>query len=176
MTMERKKRLWTTEPVQLIIGNAAAGQGTGQLLSFIGGYKNASGREPGQGLTVSHVFLKGFWRSASTFAATPVVIQTCVGMGIFSANIDAADMPNMARHEGDWFLHDARPLKEPFVAGDLLFDPHNAPGGAVLELESRAQRKLLRRDDALFLYIEKDIATEQDVVFDAAVTILWLYS
>jgi len=167
----RKKRMWTTDAFQISLTAGTGGPGSGILTNVTGEYTLGSGRMVGQGLTAAHVFLKGFLRNAA--ASSPIPFTVCSGLAVFSENIDALDMPKIAIHEGDWFLHDGRTVREP--TGTQIFPQPEHLIGAFYDLESRAQRKLPRRDSRVFFYMEKDVSTENAVAFDFVVTILWLY-
>ena len=173
MASERGK-LFTSGFYELQLLAAAQGQ-TGQQQINLGNKFAAKADRNLLNVTASRVWIKGVWRWGNYIpAVTPVWSAFALGVVRATEFIDAVDQADLLDHEGDLMLHDIRVLKEPI--GDALnaMDPDNTTGGAVLDLQSRGQRKLARNGETLFLVASKRSVTEQDVALTVAVTILWL--
>ena len=174
-TTTRKRRLWTTQ--RQILTNTAASVGVVGQESFDLGaaFETASGQQLTQGVTVAHTYIRGILHQDA--ATTAVNLMWALGLGIFTSGIDDADFPDVASHAGDWLLHEAKIIQEP-TSGTI--NPYSVNGsgsnnGGVVRLESRGQRKILRRDETLWVVIQKDTVTEQDMVSDLVFTVLWLF-
>ncbi len=130
-------------------------------------------RALGPGDTLSHSWVKGYWRQ--TVIGDLSRVQMTLGIGFYTSGVDNGDFPDLARHDGDWQLHDARSLQEPIVANDPLV-PREL---AILDLESRGQRTIPRGGDSyrLFLVVQaSQVASAGVWELHAAVTCLWLLS
>jgi len=167
----RRPRLWTTIAPTITLLAAQTGVASQSFLGLGGPYTTATGRELQSGVTIARVFCNLLVEEVSP-ATSAVTFCLAVGVGVFTQNIDAGDFPDLELHEGDWFLHDVRPFAERKTSlENRLVHPTTK---AQYQLETRAQRKINRRDETPFLLMQKDAVTDFDIVVTACVTILWL--
>ena len=174
MTMRnRRGRLFTCDHLTLTMLAAASGVAS-QIISDLGAaFVTKSGRELNH-VTASHFWVKGVYRQL-TGVTGAAGSWDAYSLGIVRATVgvDNTDLPDLQAHSGDLVLHDCRVLRATRVDNDPM-DPVENSHGSSFELESRGQRKLARVDDTLFLAVQKDGVTAQDVILDVAVSILWL--
>ena len=169
----KRGRLFTCVQVSITLTAASFGV-AGQIIFDLGADFTAKADRALLNVTASHFWLTGWWRQGSTGATSP--IATAFTLAIVRANVgmDAGDFNGLANHSGDIVLFDCRPLQEATVALAPLVPANGGPGGSNFALESKGQRKIARREDTLFLVVEKAVVTEQAPVLHAAITTLWL--
>jgi len=170
----RRGRLWTCDFIELNLAAGSVGNGS-QEASFQPAttYRARTGLAGSfGGVTVGRVFMKGWWTQEAV-ATTPVWGSYTVGMGFFPSRLLDTDFPDLASHDGDYFLHDCRALLEAEATNDVLF-PRVTAAGSGLDLDNRSMRKAGRQDDQLFVVAQKSVVTEQQVSLRVAVTVLWI--
>jgi len=106
----------------------------------------------------------------------PVIGEYLIACGVFTAGLDNGDFPSLGLHNGSPMLHDARRLFEVNDGTPVaqMLQPLGQEGGGMVRIDTRSKRKLERTDDRLFMVLEKDRNTEEDVLFRSTVTVMWL--
>ena len=87
--------------------------------------------------------------------------------------MDAADFQQLDSHTGDIVLYDCRTLLESEAANDVLFPRTEYKAGSGVYVESRGQRKIERDGDTIWLVVQKQAVTEQDIILKGSITQLW---
>ena len=172
----RRERVFVTTEIALTL--TAAGTSTaGQQISnqCTSDLESRTGRNA-RAVTIGRVWVTGLWFTTAV-VTTPVLIGLSLGMGVFTQSTDVADFPNVASHLGDWFVHRTWRLTDRGAAtvNPTPLQPEDAPGNSAgFQIDNRSQRKLGRFSNDLFLVIQKDIATEEDIQFHSDVTVMWI--
>ncbi len=175
MADNKRGRLWTTSFFELQLLAAASGQSGQKRTDMSNEFITKTGRNL-YNVTASRIWLNGVWRwGTTTGAVTPIWGTYTVGILRGTSLLDAVDIPDIGKHNGDLMLHDQRVLLENSEGVITPLVPASAGlAGSVLQLQSKGQRKLARETDTIFLVGAKSSVTEQDVALTCSVTILWL--
>jgi len=175
-TPERKDRMFVTTEVALTLVAANQSVASQQLTNQLNSDAESRAGRSSRGMTVARIWVRGFYFTLAV-VTTPVVIGVQLGVGIYPSGIDVGDFPNVAAHAGDWMLHDTRRLHDSAsltVAPTLLEPQEVATGGAVLDLDNKSMRKIRKANDELFVVLQKDGVTEENIQFHADFTVMWL--
>ena len=171
----RMEKLFTTTEVALtlVAGNISitSQQSTNQITSD---FEARSGRQA-RGITPIRQWVTGLWFTQAV-VTNPVVIGLAIGMGIFSSGIDSQDFPDLATHTGEWFYHRTWRLTDRGITTSqptLLTPSDNPANGSSFSHDNRTGRKIQRVSQELFLVIQKDVATEENIQFHADITVMW---
>jgi len=170
----RKGRFWTTATTTLTLAAAAVGGASQKSFIISSVFVTNTGRNV-YNVTLSRLFLRGLYHTIA-IVTTPVVVGVTLGVGVFAQNIDDIDFPNLASHAGNWMLHDVRQLRER-EAGNAVPNPMEPTGtlaGSNVDLVGSSMRKIGNVQDVPFLVLEKDVATEEDILLKVSITALWL--
>ncbi len=171
----RRSRLFTTTLFSqtIVAGNigTASQQSNNQATSD---FESKSGRTA-RGVTIARIWIRALYHTIAVIT-TPVISSYYLGMGIFTSGIDNGDFPDLSQHDGDWMVHDARPLIDTAVSTDPnVLNPEGAGNyGGVVSIDNRSMRKLNRDTEQLFLVLQKSTVTEDNIQFRGEVTIMWL--
>ncbi len=171
--MASTKLVWTCESLVLTLTAAAVGPAVQSVIRLETAL-NAKVDRTSQNYTLLRSYVKGTYTWPNTAAGTPIWVGYTMALVRAIRLMDGGDFGDIAAHNGDILLFDCRPLREPSISNDMLV-PANAGWntGSNVDLESKAQRKLARENDSIFLVGQKDQATEQDVLLRVAITLLW---
>jgi len=168
----RKTRLWTQQSGDLTIAAAAVNQASQQALDLSGQFVAQSGRQVTQGVTLARVFINGFVHEA--VATTPTVLTVALAVQMGAVGLDNGDFPELATRQGRPQLSWSSRLLEPTAASiSSVMEPNEQ---ATLKLESRSQRTAPGHGQQWNLVVEKDGASENDVIVSVSVTCLWLFT
>ena len=165
----RKTRLWVTS--RAVVTLVAVGQAGQAQFDLSAGFITKTGRELTKGDTLAHSWIKGHW--SLNIVGTPTVrSMCCLAISFEPRLIDAIDFPNIAAHDGDLQLHDARVLQEGVAAGDVMLPPQLA----AVDIESSGQRSVPAGGNAYSLFLNSQITNigGGQVSFLGSVTTLWL--
>ena len=166
-----RDRMWTTTEMDLTLVAATAGVASQTFGSLEASFTAASGREL-RGVTVERTFIRGLGVQAGT-ATTPSLITWHLGLGVFTKAIDGGDFPNIALHDGDWYVHESYTYFE--AASGVNPTPAGIRNAGVnVYVDSKGSRKVAKRDDVSFLLLQKADVSEDDLTVHFEVTTLWL--
>ncbi len=167
----RERVIVTTEvALTLVAGNIneASQQVTNQVTNDLEARLGRTARNA----TVGHVWVNGLWFTQA-IVTTGVLIGLNFGMGIFSAGMDAGDFPALQAHVGPWFVHRNWRLIDR-VSATAIPTPLDPDEAAIIDIDNRSMRKLGRVNDEVFVVIQKDVVTEENIQFHSDVTVLWI--
>jgi len=172
-TTSRRENVFVSSPILLTLGNADTGV-AGQIRSTTldTAIEARLGRNLGPGDTISRIWVHGFW-GVDSDVAVPVAAFYHLGIGFFPAGIDAGDYPDLAAHEGNYLLHDGRPLVEVQSGGAVVAQALLPLTLSSLILDNKSQRTVRRSSDQLHMVVQKSAATEHNVALQIAVTCMW---
>ena len=171
----RMAKVFTTTEVALTLVAANISVSSQQLTNqMTSDYESLTGKAA-RNVSVGRVWVTGLWFTLAV-VSTPVLMGLSMGMGIFTQNTDAGDFPDLATHKGDWFLHRTWRLTDrgSATANPTPLQPEDSPGNSSgFGIDNRTGRKIPRQSDDLFLMIQKDIATEENIQLHCDVTVMW---
>ena len=125
-------------------------------------------------VTAMRTWVHGLYTTAAV-VSTPVIAEYGIGVGRFTAGIDNGDFPDVGTHEGSWALHDVRRLIDNASTVNITpLTPQSVPFGSLVAINTRTSRKLEKTNDAFFMVVQKDRATEEIVTLTCSVTVMWL--
>ncbi len=172
----RKERVFVTTEIALTLTAASTSTASQQVSNqMTSDLENRLGRTA-RGVTIARIWVNGIWFT-NAIVTTPVVMGLSMGIGIFTQNADAADFPDLAAHQGDWMLHHTWRLTDRGAAttSPTLLFPQDSPGNSSgFGLDNRSMRKLSKVSEDLYIVIQKDIATEENIQLHCDVTCMWL--
>ena len=169
----RKRRLWTTDAVELTLAAGDVGVAS-QKVEAIGASFTASTSMTLRNATIGRVFMKGLWVEGSE-AVTPTDCVLGVGMIVAQATLDATEFPSLNIGIGDYFLRDVRTV---FENSGNDGGPHPLGGrntGGSVDIDGKSQRLIRRESETPFVVVQKTDVVEFDFTLTVAVTVLWLY-
>ena len=172
----RMDRVFTTTEVAMTI---VAGNISVASQQFSNGMSSSFETRTGRSLrnaTVGRVWVNGLWFTLA-IVTTPVLMGLSMGMGVFSAGMDLGDFPDLATHRGDWMLHRTWRLtdRNAATANATPLEPqHGSENSASIAIDNKSMRKIRRESDELFIVVQKDIATEENIQCHVDVTVMWL--
>ncbi len=171
----RLEKVFTTTEVAMTLAAGNTGQNSQQATNQVtADFEAITGRQAFN-ITPMRQWVTGLWFTLAV-VTTPVVIGLTMGMGIFSAQIDVTDFPNLSTHRGDYFLHRTWRLTDRFAqtTDPTPLDP-SEPGvnSGSIAIDNKTSRKLRRTDQEIFIVIEKDVVTEENIQLHVDVTVMW---
>jgi len=165
---DRKERLWTAAPMEFSV-NVAGVAGTIFNPNLGLAFRNKTGRNFLRSDTVAHTWVKGVWTQSA--AGDSSRERLSFGIGFFTPNVLAVDMPNLAEHDGDLVLHDTRGFREPTV----LQTPMVPQQLATIDIESRGQRSVPSTTTELLFFAQSNTGPSAgSFELQVMVTQLWL--
>jgi len=171
VTTKRRQTLWTCTPLGLTLAAGGAGVASQQKQDVASDFTTKTGRNL-YNVTLTHAYLQGWW-SQTVAATSPIWGNFVIAFLRAPSGMDAGDFGDLSNHVGDIEMYDCRQLLEAEGTDDVLF-PRTDIAGSGLKIESRGQRKIAREDETMFIVVQKNAVTEQDITFRGAVTCTWL--
>ena len=163
----RKGRLWVTTQIGQIVSQAGVAS-TAMGIDF----REKVGREFLPTDTLDHTWLKGVYTHST--AGDSSFEHFALGIGFFTAGVDANDLPDVLRHDGDWQMHDARSFRDSITVQSPLIPIQLA----ALDIESAGKRSVPRGGAASYelFFTAKSLNAPSSGSFEivASITALWL--
>ena len=168
------ERLWICTRSELVLTSGDVGVASQKFTNITQSVVLKVDRQP-IGYTCVKQYLRAFYFQ-EVAASTPVSFLASMGLIRVTGGVDVGDFPDLATHTGDLLMHDCRPLFETAAIGLVVPSAAGEDVGANMKKEGRSQRKMVREDDTLALYLQKSLITEQNIHFLFALTCLWVRS
>ena len=166
----RKARIWTSWCVSLNV--SFGGQGNGDLDTTPGlAFEVKTGRNLLRSDTLAHTWIKGLWSASAAGDSSQECLYLAVGF--MPRLTDAADVPDLEAHDGDWQLHDGRSFLHPVTTQTPMIPIQLA----TIDIESAGQRTAPATGNAyqLFVYAQsKNTPSSGSFECRIAATQLWL--
>ncbi len=176
VSAERMDRLFITTEIALTLAAGNISSASQQITNQIGSdFVTRTGRNLHHA-TVGRVWINGLWFTLAV-VTTPVVIGLSMGLMVVQTSLDAGDFPALAIHQGDWFMHRTWRLTDRFsqTTDPTPLDP-SEPGvnSGSIAIDNKSKRKIKNVSETVFLVIQKDVVTEENIQLHVDVTTMWL--
>ncbi len=165
--------VWTCQRASLVLSAAAVAEPSQSILNMSTALATKTARTQ-ENYTLLRQYVQGWWDHGDDAAVTPAWIGLSFALVRATSGTDAGDFGALGTHTGDILMYDCRVLQESGSALDVFFPAAGGDNaGSGINREGRAQRKLSRANDAIWLIAEKDAVTEFNPTLRVAVTLLW---
>ena len=172
----RKDPVFTTSKMGFSLPAAGITVATGGLVSSVDPstlFEARVGRSL-RNATVARIWVRGLVFHNVT-VTTVTEYGFFVGAIVLTENVEDVDFPEISLHAGDWMLHDARVLRDTTGTVPQLQIPSGVyKTGSSFDIDNRSKRLIRRDTDKLFIVVAKDVATEEPILADLRVTVMWL--
>jgi len=154
--MQERAKVWTSSTFTLQLAAAAQpGQISAQPLANLRAALDLSHLV---GYTIIDSRIRGIVHSDDAETGTGIDVIT-FGIGIFTGSIDNGDFPRVDLYEGDWLLWGTNTFFLPGAANKPVLPDQMS----VIDVRSRAQRRINDVGDTLFLVAQQSAAEGIDL-------------